>query len=64
MFGSSPVETWEGAGVIYTYAGSGGVHLFFWISVLLCVGTIVASIVAENRAEAEAKRLVEKGESA
>ncbi len=57
MFGASPIEAWEGAGVVYSYAGSGGVHLFFWISVILCVGTIVASIVAENRAEREAKRM-------
>ena len=57
MFGASPIEAWEGAGVVYSYAGSGGVHLFLWISVILCVGTIVASIVAENRAEREAKRL-------
>ncbi|MDE0048075.1 MAG: hypothetical protein OXU19_19800 [bacterium] len=57
MFGGSPIESWEGAAAIYSYAGSGGVHLFLWISVLLCVGTVVASIIAENRAEAEAKRL-------
>ena len=55
MFGASPIEAWEGAGVVYSYAGSGGVHLFFWISVILCVGTIAASIMSENRAEKEAR---------
>ena len=48
MFGASPIEAWEGAGVVYSYAGSGGVHLFFWISVILCVGTIAASIMSEK----------------
>ncbi len=57
MFGASPIEAWEGAGVVYSYAGSGGAHLFFWISVILCVGTIAASIMAENRAEKEARRM-------
>lgn len=60
MFGGSPIESWEGAAAIYSYAGSGGVHLFLWISVLLCVGTIVTSIIVENRAEAEAKRMVDE----
>ncbi|MCE2521057.1 MAG: hypothetical protein J4G15_14835 [Alphaproteobacteria bacterium] len=60
MFGGSPIESWEGATAIYSYAGSGGVHLFLWISVLLCVGTIVTSIVVENRAEAQAARLLEE----
>ena len=60
MFGGSPIESWEGATAIYSYAGSGGVHLFLWISVLLCVGTIVVSIIAENRAEAEATRLLKE----
>ena len=60
MFGGSPIESWEGAAAIYSYAGSGGVHLFLWISVLLCVGTIVTSIIVENRAEAEARRMVEE----
>ena len=60
MFGGSPIESWEGAAAVYSYAGSGGVHLFLWISVLLCVGTIVTSIIVENRAEAEAKRMVEE----
>ena len=59
MFGGSPIETWEGAAAVYSYAGTGGIHLFFWISVLLCVGTIAVSIVVENRAEREARRLSE-----
>ncbi len=60
MFGGSPIESWEGATAVYSYAGSGGAHLFLWIAVLLCVGTIVVSIIAENRAEAEATRLLKE----
>ena len=60
MFGGNPIESWEGATVIYSYAGSVGVDILFWISVALCVGTIIVSIVSENRAEAQATRLLKE----
>ncbi len=60
MFGSSPIESWEGAAAYFSYAGGSGVYLWLLVSVALCVGTIVASIRAENRAEAMAKEHLSK----
>ena len=66
MFGSSPIETWEGTGIIYSYARTFWVYTIFLISVGLCVGTIVVSIRAENKAETLAKEDMNKngGDSA
>ncbi|MBC6441188.1 MAG: hypothetical protein GDA49_12440 [Rhodospirillales bacterium] len=56
MFGSSPIETWEGASVVYSYAGTSWVYIFFIIAVLLCIGTIIVSIKAENEAEEKCRQ--------
>lgn len=54
MFGSSPIESWEGAGAIFTYA-AGGAEIWFWISVALCIIPLLVSLAAESAAEAEHK---------
>lgn len=51
MFNSSPIEAWEGAAAIFTWAGSGGAVLWFWVMVALCIIPIVTSLRAENEAE-------------
>lgn len=51
MFNSSPIEAWEGAAAIFTYAGSGGAAFWFWIMVTLCIVPVVVSLRAENAAE-------------
>ena len=58
MFAASPIESWEGATAYFSYAGGSGVYLWLLVALALCVGTIVASIVAENRAEAMASEHV------
>ena len=64
MFGASPIEAWEGATVYFTYAGGAGVYLWLLVLLALCVGTIVASILAENKAEEMAKEhLAKTGEA-
>lgn len=51
MFNSSPIASWEGAAAIFTWAGSGGAVLWFWVMVILCLIPIVTSLRAENAAE-------------
>jgi len=51
MFNSSPIAAWEGAAAIFTWAGSGGAVLWFWVMVILCLIPIVTSLRAENAAE-------------
>lgn len=51
MFNSSPIDTWEGAAAIFTWAGSGGAVLWFWVMVILCLIPIYTSLRAENAAE-------------
>lgn len=55
MFDTSPITSWEGAAAYFNNAGGAGVHLWFWIAVALCVGTIIWSIRMENRIERIAK---------
>jgi hypothetical protein len=52
MLGASPIETWEGAGAIFTFA-AGGASLWFWLSVALCIVPLVVSLIAESAAESE-----------
>ena len=54
MTNSSPIETWEGASVVYTYAGSFGTHLWFWVSVALLVLTVFSAIGHQVKSEREA----------
>lgn len=53
MFNSSPIDAWEGAAAIFTWAGSGGAVLWFWVMVVLCLIPIVTSLRTENAAERE-----------
>ena len=54
MFGASPIETWEGAAAIFTYA-AGGAVFWFWVSVVCCLIPLGVMLKAENAAEAENK---------
>ncbi len=48
---SSPIETWDGASVFYSFAGTGGTDLFFWLSVLCCIIPLYYTLKGENAAE-------------
>ena len=50
MFNASPIETWEGAGAIFTYA-AGGAGFWFWMAVLCCLIPIWVMLRAEKAAE-------------
>jgi hypothetical protein len=51
MFNTSPITSWEGAEVIFTWAGSGGAVLWFWVMVAFCILPIVVAFKAENDTE-------------
>ena len=51
MFDSSPIETWDGAGAFYSFAGSGLTDFWFWIAVLLCIIPLVVTMKTENHHE-------------
>ena len=53
MFNSSPIETWEGAGVFYSFAGSAGI--WFWIAVLCCIIPLIVTLRTENHHETQHK---------
>ncbi len=53
MFNSSPIDAWEGAAAFFTYSGSAGPVLWFWVMVLLCIIPVLVSLKAENAAEDE-----------
>ena len=53
MFSSSPIETWEGAGVFYSFAGSAGI--WFWIAVILCIIPLIITLKTENHHEKQHK---------
>jgi len=53
MINPSPVEAWDTATVIFTFAGSGGVHLWFWVMCILCIVPLFVSLKAENAVEKE-----------
>ena len=53
MINSSPVEAWDTAAAIFTFAGTGGAHLWFWVMCLLCLVPIFVSLKAENTVEKE-----------
>lgn len=50
MFNSSPIDAWEGAGAIFTYA-SGGAAFWFWVMAVLLIVPLVVSLRAEKNAE-------------
>jgi hypothetical protein len=51
MFDSSPIETWEGAEVMFSFAGGFGTELFFWLAVVLCVVPLYYVMKDENEHE-------------
>ena len=51
MFNSSPIESWDGAGVFYSFAGSGMTSLWFWLAVLLCIIPLFITLKTENHHE-------------
>ncbi len=53
MLNASPITAWEGAGAIFTYAGSLGALFWFWVAVLLCLTPLWVSLSDEAAAERE-----------
>ncbi len=53
MFNSSPIETWEGAGAFFNYAGSFGSVFWFFVMCVFCLIPLAVSLRAENAAEKE-----------
>ncbi len=51
MINSSPIETWEGAEVMFSFAGGAGTDLFFWLAVVLCVVPLYYTLKNENKHE-------------
>jgi len=51
MFNSSPIESWDGASVFYSFAGGFGTDLFFWLSVLCCLIPLYYTLKTENHHE-------------
>ncbi len=52
MLDSSPIDTWEGAAAIFTYA-AGGAGFWFWVACALCIVPLFVSMKAEKAAEKE-----------
>lgn len=46
----SPIDTWEGAGAIFTGAGGASPAVFLVLSVVICVGLIVRGAIYEEKA--------------
>ncbi|MDH3630322.1 MAG: hypothetical protein OER98_04305 [Gammaproteobacteria bacterium] len=55
MFNSSPIDSWEGAGVIYSFAGSGITDFWFWIAVICCIVPLYFALRTENHHENQHK---------
>ena len=55
MFDSSPIESWDGAGVFYSFAGTGMTDVFFWLTVILCIVPLYYVLQDEKAAEEEYK---------
>ena len=53
MFNSSPITSWEGAGVFYTYAGGAGAGFWVLITAILCIVPLFVAWRAEKAAEDE-----------
>lgn len=52
MLDSSPIDAWEGATAIFTYA-AGGAGFWFWVMAALLIVPLFVSLKAENAAEKE-----------
>lgn len=55
MFNSSPIESWDGAGVFYSFAQSGMTDFWFWVTVILLVVPLVVTLKTENHHENQHK---------
>ena len=53
MINSSPIDTWDAAGAIFTFAGTGGVVFWFIVMCALCIAPLYVSLRAENAVEKE-----------
>jgi len=53
MLDSSPIDKWEGAAAIFTFAGSWGAVYWFWIMTALLIVPLVVAFRAEKKAEKE-----------
>ena len=54
LLASSPITSWEGAGVFYTYGANTGMTMFwFWFAVVLCIVPLFVAWKAESKAEKE-----------
>ena len=52
LLASSPITSWEGAEVFYTYGAHSGMTLFwFWLSVVLCIVPLFVAWKAESKVE-------------
>ena len=55
MFDSSPIESWDGAGAFYSFAGSGMTDFWFWIAVICCIIPLYFTLKTENEHETKHK---------
>ncbi len=56
MFNSSPIETWDGAGVFFSFgAGTGITVLIFWLSVICLIIPLWITLKTENHHEHQHK---------
>jgi len=53
MINSSPIDTWEGAGAFFNFAGTSGAVVCFWVMVILCIVPLFVALKAESAAEKE-----------
>ena len=52
LLASSPITSWEGAGVFYTYGAGTSMTLFwFWLTVALCIVPLFVAWGAEKKAD-------------
>lgn len=55
MFNSSPIESWDGAGVFYSFAQTGMTDFWFWVAVILCIIPMFVTLKTENHHENQHK---------
>ena len=51
MFNSSPIDSWDGAGVFYSFAGTGMTDFWFWVAVICCIIPLYFTLKTENEHE-------------
>lgn len=56
MIDSSPIESWEGVGAIFSFgAGSGMTVFLFWVTVALCIVPLYYTLKTEKEHEDKQK---------